>query len=224
MHCKEVEKQLSAYLDQELDQQMTRKVEEHLASCSDCKKTLSRLENYLSLAKKVNSVEAPAWLEERILEQTVEKDSDSRFPFRVPVKIIAIRTAALAAAVLILAFFIVPPRYYESQKITSSYSYKMEKMGKGSGKGQKSTATEDPQLLLFTEIIDGLKGKITDEDLDRHTGNANSITFKITKKRYPAFYQKMKEIGMDEQFPKNLNWTFNPYVTIQVSFPASTHR
>ena len=41
MHCKEVEKQLSAYLDQELDQQTAREVEEHLASCSDCKKTLS---------------------------------------------------------------------------------------------------------------------------------------------------------------------------------------
>lgn len=220
MDCKKIEKQLSAYLDQELDERSARKVEEHLAMCQNCKQTLEKLKNYLTLAQEVDPIEAPSWLEARIIQAVDQHEMSSPERETTHVKVIAIRTIAAVAAILILAIIIVPPHYYNSQKVTANFSFRMEKKGKGPGTSKKGKDMHDPQRLLFTRIADSLQGKVVAEDIDVHTGLANSITIRMTKKRYPAFYQWMTELGMAEQFPETLTLTLNPYVTIQVWFPG----
>lgn len=43
MHCDKIRIKLSAYLDNELESEISRRVEEHLAECSGCRKELKTL-------------------------------------------------------------------------------------------------------------------------------------------------------------------------------------
>jgi hypothetical protein len=57
MNCKKIKNQLLLYLDNELPEMQQLKVQQHLASCTDCSKRLKQLENIWRFSEDIEKVE-----------------------------------------------------------------------------------------------------------------------------------------------------------------------
>ena len=66
-NCKNINKLLSAYLDNELDIHDITLVKEHLSSCGQCRHELKKLNQITLILKAKKSIEPPAYLEKRII-------------------------------------------------------------------------------------------------------------------------------------------------------------
>lgn len=60
MTCDELVSYLSAYLDQELDEDLTAAAKQHLATCSDCRVVLHTTHKVIQLGQAQYRVELPA--------------------------------------------------------------------------------------------------------------------------------------------------------------------
>jgi anti-sigma factor RsiW len=60
MTCEELVSYLSAYLDQELDEELTAGAQQHLATCPDCRVVLHTTQRVIQLGQAQYRVELPA--------------------------------------------------------------------------------------------------------------------------------------------------------------------
>jgi predicted anti-sigma-YlaC factor YlaD len=60
MTCEELVSYLSAYLDQELDEELTATAQEHLATCSNCRVVLHTTQKVIQLGQAQYRVALPA--------------------------------------------------------------------------------------------------------------------------------------------------------------------
>jgi hypothetical protein len=104
MDCKAICEQLSAYLDGELDEASTARVEEHLAACETCRDGLASLRDLTDILHELPREEAPATVERDVVSY-IERDAllrprpnTRRTRRRRP---LLYRSAALAAALLV---------------------------------------------------------------------------------------------------------------------------
>jgi hypothetical protein len=103
MTCKDVEHNLPAYLEDALSPQEKSLVEEHLATCPQCKKALAHLEKTGMLLKEMEEVEPPPWFTQKIMSQvrkeTKQKESLFRrlfYPLHIKIPIQALATVLIA--------------------------------------------------------------------------------------------------------------------------------
>jgi predicted anti-sigma-YlaC factor YlaD len=66
MTCEELVSYLSAYLDQELDEELTAAAREHLATCSNCRVVLHTTQKVIQLGLAQYQVALPASRRERL--------------------------------------------------------------------------------------------------------------------------------------------------------------
>jgi len=66
MTCDELVAYLSAYLDQELDEDLTAAAQEHLATCSNCRVVLHTTQRVIQLGQEQYRVAFPASRRERL--------------------------------------------------------------------------------------------------------------------------------------------------------------
>jgi len=96
-NCKEIENNLSLYLDDSLSDADKQAVEEHLKSCPRCTKALVQLSKTHTLVNNLAEVEPPAWFKQKIMAKVREKAEKKSFvqklfyPLRIkiPVQILA---------------------------------------------------------------------------------------------------------------------------------------
>ena len=96
-NCKEIENNLSLYLDDSLSDADKQAVEEHLKSCPHCTKALVQLSKTHTLVNNLAEVEPPAWFKQKIMAKVREKAEKKSFvqklfyPLRIkiPVQILA---------------------------------------------------------------------------------------------------------------------------------------
>jgi anti-sigma factor RsiW len=103
MTCKDVEHNLPKYLEDALSPQEKSLVEEHLAACPQCKKSLAHLEKTGMLLKEMEVVEPPPWFTQKIMSQvrkeTKQKESLFRrvfYPLHIKIPIQALATVLIA--------------------------------------------------------------------------------------------------------------------------------
>jgi hypothetical protein len=96
-NCKEIENNLSLYLDDSLSGADKQAVEEHLKSCPRCTKALIQLSKTQTLVNNLAEVEPPAWFKQKIMAKVREKAEKKSlvqklfYPLRIkiPVQILA---------------------------------------------------------------------------------------------------------------------------------------
>ena len=96
-NCKEIENNLSLYLDDSLSDADKQAVEEHLKSCPRCTKALVQLSKTHTLVNNLAEVEPPAWFKQKIMAKVRKKAEKKSFvqklfyPLRIkiPVQILA---------------------------------------------------------------------------------------------------------------------------------------
>jgi hypothetical protein len=113
MNCKEVKKLLNPYIDQVLDVESTRQVEEHLKSCPTCQDDYLRLKEMVASLNFLPQVSAPPNLTQNIMAKISQKEiqiqsswidllkrqiSFPRLSFRL------VGSAAIAALIVFFAF------------------------------------------------------------------------------------------------------------------------
>lgn len=79
MRCSKFQKNLSAYIDNELDLQKKEELERHLMKCSDCQKEKEKISEIVEFVKSSAYPDVPNGLWERIQENLSEAPVHSHF-------------------------------------------------------------------------------------------------------------------------------------------------
>lgn len=106
MKCADIEKRLSAYIENDIPSNERLMVEEHLKSCPQCSKSLADLRKAIERVKSVEKMEPPAWLTQKIMTKIKEEVAPKKGIFRwllyplhikLPLEIAATVTIAITA-------------------------------------------------------------------------------------------------------------------------------
>ena len=87
LKCSKVRKNLSAFLDNELNSEMRKQIELHILECTDCRREIEKLKEMISLVGKTERPEAPPYLWEstkRRLEEFQTHPSGMEVSFKIP--------------------------------------------------------------------------------------------------------------------------------------------
>lgn len=105
MTCNEMESRLAALIDGSLPDEETGRVEAHLRSCGDCRKTLAALRASDALVKGLEDVEPPPWLKTRVMARVREEAREGKSvfqrlfcPLHIKLPIQALATVLIAVA------------------------------------------------------------------------------------------------------------------------------
>jgi len=164
MNCQKIIKLLNPYVDQVLDAESAQQVEEHLKSCSTCRKEYLELNNIISAVNSLSPQPAPENLTENIMAKISQEDvqiqsswmdllkkriSIPRFSFRL------IGVAAAAALVVFFAFtfifntpdtsLICSAEVQFSLKINDNKAHTVAIAGDFNGWNPQSNILEDPE-------------------------------------------------------------------------------
>lgn len=104
--CKDIENNLSLFLDGLLSEEDQADAEEHLQSCPRCTEALARLRKTKELANSLHDVEPPPWLRQKIMARVREEAGKKSFLYKlfyplqikIPVQIFATVCIAVLAA------------------------------------------------------------------------------------------------------------------------------
>jgi hypothetical protein len=115
MLCKDIEHKLSAYLEDALSPQEKTLIEEHLASCPQCSKSIESLKKTEKLVREMEEVEPPPWFTQRVMArvrgEAKQKEGFFRklfYPLHVKIPIQAL-TAVLIAVLAVQIYRVGEP-------------------------------------------------------------------------------------------------------------------
>jgi hypothetical protein len=110
--CEDIEKRLSAYLEGDVDPKEQMLIEEHLAVCGQCSRTLEGIKKTIELVRNLEEVEPPPWLKQKIMAH-VREEAEKRtgifrklfFPLhiKIPVEVFAACLVAVMAIYVLKA-------------------------------------------------------------------------------------------------------------------------
>lgn len=98
MNCKQIERQLIYYLDDNLHDNIKREISDHLNSCSECKEKLVFIQDSLQLLDKEMITEVKPFLYSRLKER-INNQKSHQLPQRYLIPL-------AAASILTFGFFI----------------------------------------------------------------------------------------------------------------------
>lgn len=67
--CQEMLHQLNEYIDGEIEEELCREIEHHLANCPDCQLIVNTLSRTITLYRSLADVELPDEVETRLLDK-----------------------------------------------------------------------------------------------------------------------------------------------------------
>lgn len=122
MNCQTVEKQLSAWLDGELDAAASEEVRAHIRGCPRCRAKAGALDQAAGYVRDLPRVAAPADFSEKLRHRLAFEPAWKRlfrrifrpFHIKIPVEL------AAAAAVGLLLFFVIMPAGQKEQRIAGT--------------------------------------------------------------------------------------------------------
>src|SRR6185436_12065357 len=121
MTCHDAREQLSALIDDALGAAERGAVEEHLATCAECRRELERLRDTVALLRAVEPARAPAGFVDRVLEAARPKPWPRRlfralllpWPMKLPIEAAAIVLVAVGV-VYVFRSTLEPARFYDA--------------------------------------------------------------------------------------------------------------
>lgn len=113
MNCKEIQENLSLYLDKSLTMEELNTVNKHLAGCPDCQKELEALEKTIALLSSLEELQPPASFRRSLrhkLEEQAERKRRSRWSAFIPdfSRVMHRSTLLPIAAALVLMIIVIP--------------------------------------------------------------------------------------------------------------------
>ena len=94
--------ELTAYVDGELHPAVARVIEDHTASCASCRTLLAQYQAIAASARRLPSIEAPAWLADRVVARVTRPERVRLLWTRVSA---AAAAASFALTVGVIAFW-----------------------------------------------------------------------------------------------------------------------
>lgn len=104
MECKEVQKRLSAYLEKLVSPKQKKLIDAHLKGCKKCKRALADLKKAVDYVQKLEEVEPPAWMTQKVMARIRSKAEAKRgilrrifYPFhiKIPLEAVALMLVAV---------------------------------------------------------------------------------------------------------------------------------
>jgi hypothetical protein len=106
MECSEVQKRLSAYLEKVVSSRQKALIDGHLKKCKKCRQSLADLKKAVEYVQKLEEVEPPAWLAQKVMAQVRAEAEAKRviwqrlfrpFHIKLPLEAIALIFVAVGA-------------------------------------------------------------------------------------------------------------------------------
>jgi len=221
MDCSKVKILLSAYVDHAIDPAEKAKVEIHLEGCGDCRRSLEELEWYIQLAASVPSPQVPSNLKQRVMlsvrdESVIKKTAKVRM---LPARKGWITLSAAAAAITVLAFWLLVPNRFNTTLITSDVSYRVIKTGKGPSMRMGDPDSEAGEMRSILSIADQTGARVIRNGFNTRTGMTDFLTVRIKKGSYERFAAGMIEAGIEAGIPAKPEG-MDRYVAVQLYFPG----
>ena len=104
MECSEVRKRLAAYIEKTVSSKQKALIDAHLKRCKGCKASLSDLKKTIKYAQKLEEVEPPPWLAQKVMAQ-VRSEAEARrgiwqrlfspFHIKIPLEALALVLVAV---------------------------------------------------------------------------------------------------------------------------------
>jgi hypothetical protein len=104
MECREVQKRLSAYIEKLVPPKQKALIDAHLKGCKKCKRALADLKKTVNYVQKLEEVEPPAWLAQKVMAR-VRSEAEAKkgiwqrlfFPFhiKIPLEAVALMLVAV---------------------------------------------------------------------------------------------------------------------------------
>jgi DNA-binding transcriptional MerR regulator len=111
MNCKEVIELLNPYIDKTLDADMAKQVDDHLKSCSACRKEYLELNDIISAVNSLSPQPAPENLTENIMAKILQKEIQiqtswmDRIRKQISIPRLSFRLVSVAAVAVVAVFF-----------------------------------------------------------------------------------------------------------------------
>jgi len=106
MECSEVQKRLSAYIEKLVSPKQKALIDAHLKGCKQCKRALADLKKTVDYVQKLEEVEPPAWLVQKVMAR-VRSEAEAKkgilqkifYPFhiKIPLEAVALILVAVGA-------------------------------------------------------------------------------------------------------------------------------
>ena len=165
MDCAGIQELLSEYIDGTLDAKAVQVVEEHIATCEDCKESLASLSAMVEELNALEPVKPPADFLEKI-HQRMEPRSDFSRIFRklfVPFKIkipLQLAAAATASILVVMVFSHQKSEYQKMQPLKASKSeWFAEKSKSDHLTPEFKTKTKPP-----APVLEEVPGRLSDSE------------------------------------------------------------
>lgn len=115
MECREVQKRLSAYIEKAVSPKQKALIDAHLKGCKKCKRALADLKKAVDYVQKLEEVEPPAWLTQKVMarvrsEAEAKKGIRQRLfsPFHIKLPLEALALILVAVGVMYILKSIQP--------------------------------------------------------------------------------------------------------------------
>ncbi len=103
MDCRHVNKLLVAYIEGELPDSVSRRVEAHLTRCEDCSKKYTRMQKMVHLMKTLPSISPSPGIVQNVMEKIEEENKPARMNIFTRFKLIPKKLMVAAATFMLLA-------------------------------------------------------------------------------------------------------------------------
>lgn len=107
MECREVQKRLSAYIEKVVSPKQKALIDAHLKGCKKCKRALADLKKTVTYVQKLEEVEPPAWLTQKVMAKVRSEAEAKRgilqkifYPFHIKIPLEAIALILVAVGTI----------------------------------------------------------------------------------------------------------------------------
>ena len=107
MECREVQKRLSAYIEKVVSPKQKALIDAHLKGCKNCKRALADLKKAVTYVQKLEEVEPPSWLTQKVMARVRSEAEAKRgilqkifYPFHIKIPLEAIALILVAVGTI----------------------------------------------------------------------------------------------------------------------------
>jgi hypothetical protein len=107
MECREVQKKLSAYIEKVVSPKQKALIDAHLKGCKQCKRALADLKKAVDYVQKLEEVEPPAWLKQKVMARVRAEAEAKRgvlqklfYPFHIKIPLEAVALLLVAVGTI----------------------------------------------------------------------------------------------------------------------------
>jgi hypothetical protein len=107
MECSEVQKRLSAYIEKAVSPKEKALIDAHLKGCKQCKRALADLKKAVDYVQKLEEVEPPAWMTQKVMARVRAEAEAKRgvlqklfYPFHIKIPLEAVALVLVAVGTI----------------------------------------------------------------------------------------------------------------------------